>query len=106
MSLAGRRALITGSTSGIGAGIAEELCIQGCEVVLHGLGDPEQIEALRKRLEVEYDVKVEFVEGDLSTRDGVAQMISAACAGGPIDILVNNAGVQHVSPVEDFPPEK
>eukprot|EP00041_Stephanoeca_diplocostata_P025463 m.666651 g.666651 ORF g.666651 m.666651 type:complete len:209 (+) comp22751_c0_seq4:84-710(+) len=103
MALTGKRALVTGSTSGIGAGIAEQLANAGCDVVLHGLGNPDEIEAFRARLSSDYNVKVEFTEGNLATEDGALQMLKNA---GKIDILVNNAGVQHVSAVEDMPLEK
>ena len=97
MFLAGKRALVTGSTSGIGLAIARALAAEGAEVVLNGFGPAEEIARLRGEL------SATFAAGDLTTAAGVEAMMDAA---GPVDILVNNAGMQHVAPVEDFPPEK
>jgi len=92
-----RLALITGSTSGIGLAIARALAAEGAEVILNGFGDPDAIKALCEELG--------------ATHNGANLMDPAAITAmneevGPIDILVNNAGMQHVAPVEDFPPEK
>ncbi len=97
MFLQGKRALITGSTSGIGLAVARSLKAEGAEVVLCGLGEPQAIKALCEELGASH------VEGDLSRRDGVEAVMTGA---GPIDILVNNAGMQHVAPVEEFPVDK
>ncbi|MCB2061437.1 MAG: SDR family NAD(P)-dependent oxidoreductase, partial [Novosphingobium sp.] len=97
MILQGKRALITGSTSGIGLAVARALKAEGAEVLLSGLGDPDAIAALCDELEARH------LSGDLSQRDGVEAMMDAA---GPVDVLVNNAGIQHVAPIEEFPPEK
>ena len=97
MFLSGRRALVTGSTSGIGLAIARALRAEGAEVVLSGFGEADEIAALCEELEARH------VGADLTTAAGVEQLMAEA---GPVDILVNNAGMQHVAPVEDFPPEK
>ena len=97
MFLSGRRALVTGSTSGIGLAIARALRAEGAEVVLNGFGDEAEIAALCEELQARH------VGADLTTAAGVEQLMAEA---GPVDILVHNAGMQHVAPVEDFPPEK
>lgn len=97
MFLAGKRALITGSTSGIGLAIARALRAEGAEVVLSGFGDADAIASLCAELDARH------VAGDLSRRDGVEALMAGA---GDIDILVNNAGMQHVAPIEEFPVEK
>lgn len=97
MFLSGKRALVTGSTSGIGLAVARALRAEGAEVVLSGLGEPDVIAAL----EAELDAR--FAAGNLATREGAEQVMAAA---GGVDILVNNAGMQHVAPIEEFPVEK
>jgi 3-hydroxybutyrate dehydrogenase len=97
MFLSGKRALVTGSTSGIGLATARALRAEGAEVVLTGFGDPDLIASL------ELEFGSQHVDADLTTADGCARLMDAA---GPVDILVNNAGMQHVSPVEDFPLDK
>ena len=106
MSLQGRRALVTGSTSGIGLGIAAELARAGCAVVLNGFGDPAAIAALRGRLAEEHGVEVSYESADVSNAAECRALVERASAAGAIDILVNNAGIQHVAPVEQFPPER
>lgn len=101
MILEGKVALVTGSTSGIGLAIARALAAEGAKVMLNGFGDPAEIDRLKAELGASHD------GADLSDPAQIENMLRR-CAeelGGP-DILVNNAGVQHVSPVEDFPPEK
>lgn len=106
-ALAGRSAIVTGSTSGIGLGIAQALAAQGANVVLNGFGQADQIEALRTELSREHDVEVLYSGADMSRADKIAEMIEVASnAFGQVDILVNNAGIQYVSPIEDFPAEK
>ena len=97
MFLTGKRALVTGSTSGIGLAVARALVAEGAQVVLSGFGDEATIKALSEEL------KAIHVPADLSQRAGVEALMSAA---GPVDILVNNAGIQHVAPIEEFPVEK
>lgn len=105
--LAGRAAVVTGSTSGIGAALAEALARAGCDVMLNGLGDPLAIEAQRAALEAEHGVRVSHHPADMLKPQEVADLIaSTERAFGRLDILVNNAGVQHVAKVQDFPAEQ
>ena len=97
MFLSGKRALVTGSTSGIGLAIARALHAEGAEIVLNGFGDEGEIAALVEELSATHS------GADLTDAQAIGAMMEQA---GPLDILVNNAGMQHVSPVEDFPPEK
>ncbi|MFN6361338.1 MAG: 3-hydroxybutyrate dehydrogenase [Burkholderiales bacterium] len=107
MSLKGKHALVTGSTSGIGLGIAEGLAKEGVHLVLNGFGEAHEIEALRQRLASDYGVKVIYDGADMSQGADIARMmIEVANKTGGLDIVVNNAGIQHVSPVEDFPEAK
>ena len=96
MFLEGKRALVTGSTSGIGLAIARALAAEGAKVVLNGFGEASEIDRLCGELGARHD------DADLTTREGVEALMAGA---GPVDILVNNAGMQHVAPVEEFPPE-
>ncbi|MEM7170270.1 MAG: 3-hydroxybutyrate dehydrogenase [Pseudomonadota bacterium] len=106
-SLQGRSAIVTGSTSGIGLGVATALAARGAKVVLNGLETADQVEEIRANLSREHDTEVAFAGADLSKPENVVAMVEQARAAvGPIDILVNNAGIQFVSPVEDFPTEK
>jgi 3-hydroxybutyrate dehydrogenase len=98
-----KTALITGSTSGIGLGIARALAKEGANIVLNGFGDAAQIEAIRAQLAAEFGVTVRYHGADMSKPAEIAAMVAFA---GDVDILVNNAGIQHVSPVETFPIEK
>ena len=105
--LKGKSAIVTGSTSGIGLGIARSLAAQGCNVMLNGFGDAAQIEKLRAALAAEHKVTVLYSSADMSRPAEVAAMVELALERlGPVDVLVNNAGVQHVAPVEKFPVEK
>jgi 3-hydroxybutyrate dehydrogenase len=105
--LKGKTALVTGSTSGIGLGIAEALAAQGANIVLNGLGDRAEVERLRARIADEHRVVVRYDAADMSRPDAVRSMVEATVAElGAIDVLVNNAGIQFVAPVEDFPVEK
>jgi 3-hydroxybutyrate dehydrogenase len=105
--LSGRSALVTGSTSGIGLGIAEALAREGATIVLNGFGDRMQIEDTRQTLEQTHDVAVFYHGADLSKAAAIGEMMEYAKAeAGGVDILVNNAGIQHVAPVDEFPPEK
>ena len=105
--LAGKSAVITGSTSGIGKAIAERFAIEGANVMLNGLGDAGEIERLRAGLAKEHGVKVLYSAADMSKPAEIAAMVQEAVkAFGRVDILVNNAGIQHVAPVDEFPIEK
>ncbi|MBI5121667.1 MAG: 3-hydroxybutyrate dehydrogenase [Rhodospirillales bacterium] len=107
MSLQGKVGVVTGSTSGIGLGIARALAGAGADVMLNGLGDAAEIETIRAGIEKEFAVRVLYHGADMTKPLQIAEMIASAQAKlGGCDILVNNAGIQHVAPVEDFPPEK
>lgn len=105
--LKGKSAVITGSTSGIGLGIARALAAQGCNIMLNGFGEEAKIEKIRLALEKEYDVKVYYNRADLTKPAQIRDLIeSTAKQLRSVDILVNNAGIQHVAPVDELPPEK
>ena len=105
--LQGKCAIVTGSTSGIGLGIARALGASGAHLMLNGFGDAAQIEALRAGLAREFGVKVAYSGADMSKPDQIRQMVKAAQEElGSVDILVNNAGIQHTAPIESFPPER
>jgi 3-hydroxybutyrate dehydrogenase len=105
--LSGRTALITGSTSGIGLGVAEALAAEGACIVLNGFGDAQGIMRTRDRLAAEHGVEVVYSGADLSDPAAIAEMMAyARDVLGPVDILVNNAGIQHVCPIVDFPTAK
>ena len=104
LPLDGRSALVTGSTSGIGLGIAGALASAGCNLTLNGLGDPGEIERTRAGLAEACGVEVRYDGADVSQGQEVVSMVRAAeAAFGALDILVNNAGIQHVAPIEEFP---
>lgn len=107
MSLRGKVALVTGSTSGIGLGIARAFAEQGADIMLNGFGDIAKIEALRGALADEFGVRIAFDGADLTKASEIRRLV-AKCESdlGALDILVNNAGIQHVALVEDFPDEK
>ncbi|MBY0564036.1 MAG: 3-hydroxybutyrate dehydrogenase [Hyphomonadaceae bacterium] len=106
-TLAGRRAVVTGSTSGIGLAIAEALAKAGADISLNGFGDAAQIESIRARIAAEHNVQAIYHPADMTKPAEIAALADAARAAfGGIDIVVNNAGIQHVSPIEDFPVEK
>ena len=105
--LHGKNAIVTGSTSGIGRGLAEALAQSGANVMINGLGDAKEIEADRARLEKDHGVKVLYSPADMMDRHEIVGMVETAHeAFGGVDVLVNNAGIQHVAPIEAFPPEK
>jgi len=105
--LKGKAALVTGSTSGIGLGIAEAFAREGVHIVLNGFGDPAEIERLRGDLAKRHGVKVLYQGADMSRPEAIGQMMKAAAeAFGSLDVVVNNAGIQHVAPVEEFPVAK
>jgi len=105
--LGGKAALITGSTSGIGRGIAECFAREGADVMLNGFGEAGEIERLRSGLAKEHGVKALYHGADMTKPAEIAAMVKEAeKAFGRVDILVNNAGIQHVAPVDEFPIEK
>ncbi|KRB84551.1 3-hydroxybutyrate dehydrogenase [Noviherbaspirillum sp. Root189] len=105
--LKGKTALVTGSTSGIGLGIARTFAAQGANIVLNGFGDAHEIETLQANLRSEFGIDVVYHGADMSKpADIEAMMKFAAEKFGAVDVLVNNAGIQHVANIEDFPVEK
>ena len=99
--------IITGSTSGIGSGIARALAQAGCNIVLHGSREQSQVEDVRSGLETEYGITARYYRSDMSKPDEIEKMIlDAEKSFGSVDIIVNNAGIQHVAPVDQFPVEK
>lgn len=103
ISLAGKTAIITGSNSGIGLGVARELARAGADVVLNSFTDSDEDHALAEKLAQETGVNVRYIQADMSKGDQCRQLIEDA---GQCDILVNNAGIQHVAPIPEFPVEK
>ncbi|WP_025917194.1 3-hydroxybutyrate dehydrogenase [Herminiimonas sp. CN] len=107
IALKGKTALITGSTSGIGLGIAQSLAAQGANIVLNGFGDAKEIALLQNAIANDYGVAVLYHAADMSKPAEIEAMIRASAEKfGGIDVLVNNAGIQHVANIEDFPVEK
>jgi 3-hydroxybutyrate dehydrogenase len=105
--LKGKTALVTGSTSGIGLGLAQALAAQGANIMLNGFGDAAEIAALKGAMAAQFQVAVSYHGADMSKPTEIeAMMQEAARQFGGVDILVNNAGIQHVAPIENFPPEK
>jgi len=105
--LHGRVAVVTGSTSGIGLGIASALANSGADIMLNGFGDPASIEALRLEISGSFGVRTAYNGADMSKPAEIAGLIEAATRElGRVDVLVNNAGIQYVAPVGEFPPEK
>ena len=105
--LKGKTALVTGSTSGIGLGIARTFGAEGANIVLNGFGEPKEIEALRRSFESEYGVKALYDGADLSKPLEIETMIERSLTAlGSVDVLVNNAGIQYVAPVDEFPVDK
>ena len=103
MTLKTKTALVTGSTSGIGLGIARALADQGARLIFNGLATPEQIRAVSHDLSERSGQPATYWEADLSRG---AQLLPGLQRLGAVDILVNNAGIQHTAPVEEFPPER
>jgi 3-hydroxybutyrate dehydrogenase len=100
-------ALITGSTSGIGLGIARALAGAGAAVVLNGFGKPKEISATQAAITKDFGVSVAYSDADMSKPDAIAEMIGMTLEKfGRLDVLVNNAGIQHVAPIQDFPVAK
>jgi len=105
--LKGKTALVTGSTSGIGQGIAEALAAEGANIVLNGFGEAAAIEALRREIADKNGVTVTYDGADMTKPAEIARMVKDADAQfGAVDILVNNAGIQFVAPIEEFPDER
>ena len=105
--LQGHVAVITGSTSGIGQALAASLAEQGVNVILNGFGDPAKIEADRAALQARTNAAIRYHGADMTKPDEITDLINYAVREfGRLDILVNNAGIQHVAPVDEFPPEK
>ena len=107
MNLSNKVALVTGSTSGIGLGIARALAAAGANVLLNGFGDKALIDKLLADFRSQYKVKALYSAADMSRPAEIAAMVAQAAGElGGVDILVNNAGIQHIAPVEEFPVEK
>ncbi len=105
--LTGRSAIVTGSTSGIGLGIAKALAASGANVMLNGFGPAAAVARLRDELEASHSVTVIHDGADMSRPEQIEAMVASATATlGAVDILVNNAGIQHVAPIDEFPPAK
>ncbi len=105
--LTSKTALITGSTSGIGLGIARALAAQGVNIMLNGFGDSAEIEKQRLGLAAEFKIKAGYHGADMTKPAEIVQLVEQCTRElGGIDILVNNAGIQHVAPIEEFPPDK
>ncbi len=105
--LKGKSAIVTGSTSGIGLGIATALAAEGCDIVMNGFGDPAAIERLRAGLTERYGVGAIYLSADMAKPSEIRSLVAeAARRFGSVDILVNNAGIQHVARIVDFPEER
>lgn len=106
-AFAGKVVLVTGSTSGIGMGIARAFAAEGADVMLNGLGEAQAIEAVRAGVERDFGVKALFHGADMTKPAQIEELVRTAESKlGAVDILVNNAGIQHVAPVDEFPPER
>ncbi len=103
MTLKGKRAIVTGSNSGIGLGVAQELARAGADVVINSFTDSPEDHALAARIAADHGVSARYIRADMSKGADCRALLEAA---GGCDILVNNAGIQHVAPIEDFPVEK
>lgn len=105
--LKGKAAIVTGSTSGIGLGIATALAAQGCAIMMNGFGEPAAIEALRAKLAQEHGVGIAYSPADMAKPTQIRELVADTVREfGGVDILVNNAGIQHVAKVVDFPEER
>jgi len=104
MNLRNKTALVTGSTSGIGLGIAREFARNGANVILNGFGDADEVERIRAGIESEFGVLARYDGADMSKPETIEAMMEKAIAEfGGIDVVVNNAGIQHVAPIDEFP---
>jgi 3-hydroxybutyrate dehydrogenase len=102
-----KSAIVTGSTSGIGLGMAKALAADGMNVMLNGFGDAGEIEAIRSALAAEHGIEAGYHGADMTRPDEIGALFEVAEAQfGAVDVIVNNAGIQHVAPIEEFPPEK
>ncbi|MFL5086367.1 MAG: 3-hydroxybutyrate dehydrogenase [Xanthobacteraceae bacterium] len=107
VALVGKVALVTGSTSGIGLGIARALAAAGADIILNGFGEPQEVADAQAKIAAEFKVHVSYSPADMSNPAAIGEMIDGTLnSSGRIDILVNNAGIQHVAPLQDLPPEK
>ncbi len=105
--LEGKVSLVTGSTSGIGLGIACALAAAGSSIVLNGFGNPQEIAATQSRLGSEFKVEVDYSPADMSKPEAIRDMVDGILkSSGRLDVVVNNAGIQHVAPIQEFPVEK
>jgi 3-hydroxybutyrate dehydrogenase len=105
--LAGKLSLVTGSTSGIGLGIARALAAAGSDIILNGFAKPDDVAQLQDKIAADFKVRVAYSAADMSNPLAIREMIEQILqSSGRLDILVNNAGIQHVAPLQDFPPEK
>jgi 3-hydroxybutyrate dehydrogenase len=103
LSLAGKQAVITGSNSGIGLGVAGELAKAGANVILNSFTDRDEDHALAAEIAAEYGVTARYIQADMSDAEACRSLITEA---GQCDILINNAGIQHVAPIDQFPVDK
>ena len=108
MSLAGKIAVVTGSTSGIGLGVARALAARGAHVALNSFTDSAEDHAQAAEIAAEFGVKAVYVSADMSDAEAARALVvkAAEALGGPVQVLVNNAGIQHVAALEDFPVDK
>lgn len=104
--LSGKVAVVTGSTSGIGLGIARAFAAQGADIVINGLGDAAAIEATRAAIEAEFGGHCVYSPANMLRSQDIRDMVALAAGMGGCDILVNNAGIQHVAPIDEFPDDK
>ena len=106
-ALVGKVSLVTGSTSGIGLGIARALAAAGSRIVLNGFGKADEIARVRAELAADFNVDVSYSGADMSKPESIREMIVQTLdTTGRLDVLVNNAGIQHVASLQDFPPDK
>src|ERR1700684_3125550 len=105
--LRGKTALVTGSTRGLGLGIAHALAAEGCAIMLNGFGDAAAIDEIKRELTYRHEVKIAYSPADMSRPEQIRGLVAETVEKlGPADILVHNAGIQHVAPIEQFPDEK
>jgi 3-hydroxybutyrate dehydrogenase len=105
--LKGKAAIVTGSTSGIGLGIATALAAEGCDLMLNGFGDPTATERVRAGLAERHEVRTAYSPADMAKPAQIRELVAETVRQfGSVDILVNNAGIQHVAPIVEFPEER